>query len=306
MGGGHGGSGGWNMGSNSASGEYWDGKIENVRFFNKQLTAAEAWTCAQEFFPSGSKDTIVKDRLRLYYDFSNSACYSGSGQVNNLSEDVSGWAADVNGATHGGTGNAKYFEFDGSNDRLEIGSAAGQDAAWGMQNRSYTLEAWCYHLDAPSNVIGGIISCQEDGSPNKGVSICTDTRASHGGGPNGYHHQMSKNGSWTTTGTNGNTASGTGAVSNRWDHVVATFNGAIKRVYENGSELGNQGTWDLDHDDVVTLSGTYWAIGCQAQGSSFNTRYYDGRIAIVRIYDAALSSAQVLHHYNLEKSRFGL
>jgi len=310
QGGGHGGSAGWKIGANDGGGENWQGDICNVRFFNKQITPADVWTCAQEFYPSGSKDTIVKDALKLWYDFSDTDCYSGSGQVKNLAPDnnktASGadfWAADVNGPTFGGTGQAKYFDFDGSNDRLEVGSAAGQDAADGMKSVGYSLEAWIY-IGSVSG-IGGIISSQWDSSPNRGVSICTDDRSSHGGGPNGYHHQMSKNGTWTT-GSEGNTPSGTGAVSNRWDHVVATFDGNYKRVFENGVYLGHQGQHDFGYNDRIMFDQTYWAIGCQSDGSAFNGRYFDGKIAIVRIYDAPMSVAQVLHNYNIEKSRFGL
>lgn len=41
QGGGHGGSAGWNIGSNSTSGEYWPGKIDQLRFFNKVLSQSE-------------------------------------------------------------------------------------------------------------------------------------------------------------------------------------------------------------------------------------------------------------------------
>lgn len=40
-GGAHGGTAGWNIGSNSTSGEYWSGKIDHVRFFNKALSQSE-------------------------------------------------------------------------------------------------------------------------------------------------------------------------------------------------------------------------------------------------------------------------
>ena len=40
-GGGHGGTAGWNIGSNSGSGEYWDGKIDDVRVYNRLLSASE-------------------------------------------------------------------------------------------------------------------------------------------------------------------------------------------------------------------------------------------------------------------------
>lgn len=41
-GGTHGGTAGWNLGSNSTSAEYFNGKIDHVRFFNKAISASEA------------------------------------------------------------------------------------------------------------------------------------------------------------------------------------------------------------------------------------------------------------------------
>jgi len=47
-GGGHGGSAGWNIGSNSSSGEWWPGKIDQVRFFNREITESEVLTLFAE------------------------------------------------------------------------------------------------------------------------------------------------------------------------------------------------------------------------------------------------------------------
>ena len=47
-GGGHGGSAGWNIGSNSSGGEWWRGKIDQVRFFNRVITESEVLTLFAE------------------------------------------------------------------------------------------------------------------------------------------------------------------------------------------------------------------------------------------------------------------
>ena len=84
--GGHGGSAGWNIGSNSAGGEHWDGRIDQVRFFNRELTDDEALSLYRE----GAESTApVTTHCKLFYDFSDTNCYSGSGTtVNNLAADV--------------------------------------------------------------------------------------------------------------------------------------------------------------------------------------------------------------------------
>jgi hypothetical protein len=305
-GGGHGGSAGWNIGSNSAGGEYWDGKIDNVRFFNKAISSSEAWSLYQEY---QTVSTVVQQNLKLWYDFSNASCYSGSGStVNNLATgQSSNFVGTVTGATFGGSGNAKYFDFerDSGNNRITT-STTIQNV---LNTKCLTLEIWAYHESiGGGDGIGGLISSQYDGGNGggqTGASINTDSRSSHGGGPNGYHFQMAINSAWTTTGSSGNTASGTGDVSNRWDHIVAVFDGKNKYVYENGSLLTDMGDFSLALNDNITYNNTTWTIGCQPQGGSFQ-RFYDGKIAIARIYDIGLSPAQILHNYNTEKSRFGL
>ena len=55
-----------------------------------------------------------------------------------------------------------------------------------------------------------------------------------------------------------------------------------------------------------------WVLGCQnmATGSTITSsgtqRFYDGKIAIARIYNRALDASDVLYNYNGQKNRFGL
>lgn len=298
--GGHGGSAGWNIGSNSTGGEHWDGRIDQVRFLNREVTDYEALALYREGAESSAPITTY---CKLFYDFSDTACYSGSGTtVTNLATEVAAnkFTGTVDGATFGGSGSAKYFDFDGSNDNIDT-TELPTDV---HTNRQITLEAW-YKADAVGggDGINSIISSQNDGANQNGVSISVDSRTAHGGGPNGYHFQMGRvNGGWTTGGT-GNTNQGTGDVSTHWNHVVATFDGGRKKVYKNGMFIEDMGDFTFAETEQIDYSSCHWALGCQPD-SNGDTRWYNGKIAIARIYDAALSHAQVQHNYDVERGRF--
>lgn len=238
--------------------------------------------------------------LYIHYDFSNPVCYSGSGTlVTDLASTQNG---TITGCSFSGSGNAKYLTFSSNGSTyVQMGSSVPA----GQSTSALTMEAWIYTTALTgtnnSDGIGGIISSQNDGASFRGASINTDTRSVAGGGPNGYHPQAGTGSAWLNV--NGNTASGTAAVSNRWDHVVTTWStGNPLRTYENGSLL----TADTNAPSAsINWGSTYWALGRQLSNSGM-PRAYTGYIAIARIYNTALSAADVLYNYNGQKSRFGL
>ena len=299
--GGHGGSAGWNIGSNSAGSEHWDGRIDQVRFFNRKITDDEALALYREGATSSAPITTY---CKLFYDFSDTACYSGSGTtVNNLASEVAAnsFTGTVDGATFGGSGSSKYFDFvtDDKIKTTEVPSTV-------HTSKQVTLEAWYWADDIGTgggSGIGGIISSQNDGANQNGVSLSTDSRTAHGGGPNGYHFQMGRQVAGWTTGGTGNTNQGTGDVSTHWNHVVATFDGARKRVYKNGMYIEDMGDFTFSDTESIDYGSCKWALGCQPD-SNGDTRFFDGKIAIARVYDAALSHAQIQHNYEVERSRF--
>ena len=245
--------------------------------------------------------TYLTTDLFMHYDFSNSSCYGGSGStVTDLQGTRNG---TVTGATYGGTGLAKYFDFEAdSATYIQFGS----DIPAGQSTSALSLEVWIYteSLGGTNNSegIGAIWSSQNDGSGGfKGASINTDTRTAHGGGPNAWHPQIGNGSQWATG--NYNTPSGTAAVSNRWDHVVLTWsNGNPVDVYKNGTRVSTNNTgWTAS----IAWSSTYWSLGRQLSNSGY-PRAYDGKIAIARIYNRGLSSAEITSNYNGQKSRFGL
>jgi hypothetical protein len=88
-----------------------------------------------------------------------------------------------------------------------------------------------------------------------------------------------------------------------WTYIVGTFNGTTIKIYKN-SVLGDiTGTIAGLNDSNLNIN-----IGAlySQNGSEGGTGLWNGKIANVKIYNRALSQAEVLNNYNATKSRFGL
>lgn len=86
-----------------------------------------------------------------------------------------------------------------------------------------------------------------------------------------------------------------------WFHIVATFVSGQQYVYINGNQVGSN-----------TLTGTITtnANGCSigAYGGFNGSRgyYYNGDIGVVKVYNRALTAAEVSQNYNALRGRYGL
>jgi hypothetical protein len=72
---------------------------------------------------------------------------------------------------------------------------------------------------------------------------------------------------------------------NNWTHVAATFDGSTSRLYINGSEVANH-----DFSGPIATSTGALRIG----GNAVWGEFFSGRIDEVRIYNRALSPAEIL------------
>jgi len=71
---------------------------------------------------------------------------------------------------------------------------------------------------------------------------------------------------------------------NTWTHLAATFDGASVRLFANGVQVASQ----VQTTPLVPSTGTL-----QIGGSSYPNEYFAGRIDEVRIYNRALSAAEI-------------
>ena len=84
-----------------------------------------------------------------------------------------------------------------------------------------------------------------------------------------------------------------------WFHVACTYGAGVKYVYINGVAV----TTMTGLTGTISTNTTGLFLGAYGPGNSFQM---DGNIAVSRVYNKALTAAEVLQNFNAQKSRFGL
>ena len=230
-----------------------------------------------------SDGEIVTSNLAYHLDANNSSSYGGSGST--WTDLVAGTNnATINGATYTeGTGNqGYYFDFDGTNDYVEIGTPI-------VSGTDFTIELWCRN-DAAT------MPSSETAFTTEGASTDTTDLVRYDGDR------------WTFKGVSflmARTYTVHVPQGQEWNQVVAVVyansgNSVDIRVkiYLNG-QLSNSMT-SLKNFGYSAGNGNI--LGRQSPG----TGLWDGQISILRYYNAALTDANILTNYNANKGRYGL
>ena len=86
-----------------------------------------------------------------------------------------------------------------------------------------------------------------------------------------------------------------------WYQVVGTYTSGTRRLYINGVQVNS----DTQSGTIATNSGGM-SIGVYGGFSGGRGYYYNGNLAACRIYNRALTVAEIQQNYNALKGRFGL
>ena len=233
---------------------------------------------------------IVTDGLVFAVDAGSARSYPGTGTTTtSLVGSTTGTLTNGVGfsASNGGT-----FTFDGIDDYVNMGDTSFTD--FGTSN--FTIEAFLY---IPSDITPstgdykGVVVKKAASSANAGMGIYYNT---------GHEKFL-----WSTangsSGVERFTTNSFGDLLGTYIHVVmvrdssATNNGHfyINGVYESITSGGSLMNVDNNYNLVLGASSTL-----------FGAYFLEGNIPIARIYNKALTSAEVTQNFNAQKSRFGL
>jgi Concanavalin A-like lectin/glucanases superfamily/Bacterial Ig domain len=179
---------------------------------------------------------------------------SGNGNVGSVAG--AAWTTD---GRHGGA-----LSFDGVNDRVDVADSASLDLTAGM-----TLEAWLYPTSGGS---WRTVVLKEQGTSGLSYALYAQTSAQ---GPSG-HVQIGSN--------QPRARSAARLAANTWSHVAATHDGATVRLYVNGVERASAAA-----AGTIAISASPLRIG----GNAVWNEWFGGRIDDLRIYDRALSAAEI-------------
>jgi hypothetical protein len=225
---------------------------------------------------SGFNSADSNDRTTIWDDLSGNAT---DGLLTNFTfQDLNtGWE----GANR--VCNPSDLEFDGVNDFVNIGNPDSLNIPG-----NETIALWVKFKD-PSN----LSSLFSDFDANKNITQ-GNLRVGNNGSTIGY----------TQTHTDGTTLSFDGSDSlsaNTWYNIALIRNDNSKTIqlYLNGQPYGN--SQNYVGKTIVSSNLGNKAIG---RAGSFDGNYFNGKIANVRVYNAALTGNQVNINYNAEVNNF--
>jgi hypothetical protein len=153
----------------------------------------------------------------------------------------------------------------------------------------WTVEAWFRLTTSLSGKVTSVISNQFNLSNKLNFSIGTNNAPVNYNLAVGFY-----DGAWRST-------SGFTPSLNTWYQVVGTYDGTTVRQYVNGSANGG----------TLTYSGTPQSGGevrlmRRWDSTLLPGNLLDGDLAIIKVYNTALNSGEVLSNFNANKDRFGL
>lgn len=225
----------------------------------------------------------VTSNLVLWYDPSDAASYPGTGTTIN---DLSG--NGLTGTMSNIVWTDPYFAYNGTNSQVSVADNALLEPGAG----SWTMEVWVNQTGSGNDVVLGKF---DPGGLSADVSYSIRTTNTS------YYAQIgSGSGSGSTLFVNSTTFVGT---LNTWYQLVYVFtNGGTKTLetFVNGSSIGS-----VNHNlasILNTSSGLY--LGSYNNGEY--AQWFDGRIGITRLYNAALTGSEVLQNFNANRDLYGL
>lgn len=221
---------------------------------------------------------VATDGLILYLDAANSRSYPGTGTAWNDLSRIGSNGTLINGPTFS-TANGGSIVLDGTNDFVNLGNSSA------LTSNTLTLDCW-FNLGTQNQVKYVVMKGTDTGFARDYGIVTT----------------VGNNINWFFGNNNPQFVSLTSTVTvsqNVWTNVTATRNGSLSVLYMNG--MANvSSSYSFTQNDL----GQQLYIGNLTIPNA--GRYFQGSFSIVRLYNRALTTNEVLQNYNATKTRFGL
>ena len=214
-------------------------------------------------------ENIVTDGLVLNLDAGFTPSYPKNGTT---------WY-DMGGTYNGTLSNGPTFNsadggsivFDGTNDNVSLSNYT--------LNNNFTYGIW-------------VMRSGSGNQGNRGIVISNAATYIDVGFNNGIMLSLI-----LSNGSQNLTTYGTIVPTGQWAYYSATYNQQSAILYLNGIQIASN-----NYSLGVGRIGNGFTIG-SFDGGSYNL---NGKIAIVQVYNRALTASEVLQNYNAQKGRFGL
>jgi hypothetical protein len=213
----------------------------------------------------------------------NNTALPGLVAAYNFNEGAGSMLTDRSGLSHTGTisgaawtTQGKYgsaLTFDGIDDWVTVADRNDLDFTTGM-----TIEAWVFPTALGSGTWRNVVIKERSGGETYNLYANSDTDS-----PKLYVVRSAAPGVPLD-------AAGTSQLPlNVWTHLAATYNGSTVRLYVNGTQVGTRAV----AGPLLTSTGVL-----RLGGNSVWGEYFAGRIDEVRLYNRALSAAEIQSDLN--------
>ena len=245
-------------------------------------------------YSQGSGSGLIFDcdfgRLTGYSD--NASIGNGTNLSAALLHTTTDWTSSssntpmtVNGSSFGyRVGFGGYLDCVIHQGRVSIGAGSGSpNMAEKLNTASMTIESWVWYDGAGREIIA---SRYGTGFPNQFNMVCD---------PNGQFHYNNSG-----VGAGSGDVTGQNFPDKTWHHHVWQYDSSAtkNRWYINGA-FANETTVG---SSLAVTSATGFSIASRAD----DNERWDGKIAVVRIYNRALSATEIKNHFELDRGRFGV
>ncbi len=258
--------------------DFWPGKIDDVRIYDRVLSAQEIQILYNGTKPAVAGKTTANvgtlaDGLVGHWSFDGSAVNWTTGRVSDISGNSNhGTTTNMSATATPAVGKiGQAFNFDGVDDYVDMGSL-------GLTAWPVTFSAWI-KSSVPTEDVGNIIvGLYNTGSASTMKSIAV------------------RNGVLTLSNNNTLRQAGTIIINNdEWHHVVGVF------AANNLRQLYVDGVLDATFTDT-SADTSFATVNTSSIGRNSDStpgQYYKGNIDDVRIYNRALAAEEVTKLYNL-------
>ena len=223
---------------------------------------------------------IIRDGLVLDLDAGISASYVGSGTT---------WT-DLNVYANNGTlvnspsyssSNSGYLSFASASSQYATATNPGSLSRW-------TVETFVRFTSSYSTKVAMVVGGQYNLSSSLNFAIGTNNS------PTNYNIAVGFfDGAWHNT-------TGVAYALNTWVHIVGSYDGSTVRQFTNGVQVDS-----LNYVGTPTSGGEI-RINRRWDDVVSSSNLFDTNIAVVRIYNRALTATEISQNFNALRGRFGL
>lgn len=257
------------------------GYVTNLFLYNRKLTLEEIqqnyYALQQQFATPAS----VTSNLVLWYDPSDTISYPGTGTtITNLANtSLPGTMSNITYAD-------PYFAYNGTSSQVSVPDNALLEPGSG----DWTMEAWVYL----SNISGSKVIMGKFDPGGLAADVSYSMRIS---GSTAFAQFGDGTGAFVNS-TNYTLS------LNTWTQLVYvwTNSGGTKtlQTFVNGASIGT-----VNHS-LNSLLDTPSNLYIGSYNNGEYAQWMNGRIGVTRLYNAALTSAQVLQNFNADRSKYGI